>query len=574
MADDPVEVSLIASVYNEEDNLTSLVHRTVAAMGRYPSVDAWEFLLIDDASTDGSRAVLESLRDHFPYWVQVLSHPERRGQKGCFMTGFAAARGRIAVLMDADLQVLPEELPQVLNEALLRQQEMVCTCNDLTRGGKRRHPVSQLGNVLMRWIFHSPVRDAGGNFMAVETRFLRGVRLTANDQRYLLPIAMRRGLTRIAEVGCIFGLRAYGQPKYSYVKKTLTGVPEMLALRRRLRAGTYDAPPVPPPEPSAARLVTTLRPVTRDEVAAARPSRWVGPHDQLWGMVRGGTVLAAAGWRPEPWDSQALGLSCGRCVIGWSDGGYAAQLRRLTKLLSAIVEDARQHGVRFLSLRVPEPDLASVHAAESVGFNLIESYVTLSRPAGPVPAADPCIRPARPDDRDVLAELAARTFRNHRYLADPHLPADRARHTRRQWVQDAFAGRADAIYVAEVEGRPAGFVILRSRAGDQGAPMGVIDLLAVNDAAAGRGLGRALAGQAIREASGRGMPVEVGTQGKNAAALGLYATLGFSPVRTEWTLHWHAGLQPATEPVPPLARPRLSATAAVPLSLVEGDRPA
>jgi len=75
---------------------------------------------------------------------------------------------------------------------------------------------------------------------------LRGVDLIANDQRYLLPIARRRGLTRIGEVGCLFGTRQHGKSKYNKWKKMLQGIPEMIALKRRLAAGFYDEPK---PEP-------------------------------------------------------------------------------------------------------------------------------------------------------------------------------------------------------------------------------------------------------------------------------------------------------------------------------------
>jgi hypothetical protein len=57
---------------------------------------------------------------------------------------------------------------------------------------------------------------------------------------------MRRGLTHISEVGCVFGTRDYGKSKYNKWKKMLQGVPEMLVLKRRLASGFYDEPT---PEP-------------------------------------------------------------------------------------------------------------------------------------------------------------------------------------------------------------------------------------------------------------------------------------------------------------------------------------
>lgn len=239
----PTDISIISPVHNEEHTLTPLVERAVAVMEVYPNIRGWEHILIDDGSTDGSWQIMQGLQSRFPQVVRIEQHPSRQGQKRCYSTGFAKARGWLSVLMDADLQVLPEELPLVLDKAILDGCEMVCTYSDQKRGGKHRGLVSLIGNVVfMKIIFSSPVRDATANFMAVQTRYLRDVPLIANDQRYLLPIAMRRGLTRIGEVGCVFGTRQYGKSKYSKWKKTLQGIPEMIVLKRRLASGFYDEP--------------------------------------------------------------------------------------------------------------------------------------------------------------------------------------------------------------------------------------------------------------------------------------------------------------------------------------------
>jgi len=240
----PIDVTLISPVHNEALNLPPLVERVIVVMERYPHAQGWEMILVDDNSADDSWKVMGDLAAQYPQWIRIAHHPDRRGQKGCFVTGFAQARGKLSIVMDADLQVLPEELPLLLDKALLEGYEMVCTYNDPERGGRHRGFVSQIGNMFMKVLFNSPVRDAGGNFLAVETRFLRGVQLIENDQRYLLPISVRRGLKKITEVGCVFGVRGYGKSKYNKWRKTLSGFPEMLALKRRLDEGFYDQPPV------------------------------------------------------------------------------------------------------------------------------------------------------------------------------------------------------------------------------------------------------------------------------------------------------------------------------------------
>jgi glycosyltransferase involved in cell wall biosynthesis len=248
-----MDVSIICSIHNEEGNIPELADRIHRQLSAWDGGPAWEVLLIDDASTDASWSQIQAAAQQYHGQFIPLQHPQRRGQKGCFMTGFQQARGWISVTMDADLQVLPEELHRVISPIWEGGYQIVCTYNDPQRDvyHKQRYDrslVSYIGNFFMRALFNSPVKDAGANFLAVETRFLRGVGLLANDQRYLLPISMRRGLTKITEVGCEFAPRVRGKSKYSLWKKALLGIPEMFQLKYRLLRGEYDQPKVGPDE--------------------------------------------------------------------------------------------------------------------------------------------------------------------------------------------------------------------------------------------------------------------------------------------------------------------------------------
>ncbi len=233
-------ISVILSIHNEADTISELVKRIDKVMSGYRGVE-WECLGIDDASTDTSWAVLNETSASHPK-LKPIKHPERLGQKGCFMTGIEVTSANIIVLMDADLQVLPEELPKVLDPILDEGFEWVCTYNQTTHGGRPRSIISGIGNMFMKMFFATPVKDAGNNFVAFKKSYLKGVRLTENDQRYLLPIAMSRGLRRdrITEVPVLFEKRKFGRSKYSMLRKTLLGVPEMLRLKYRILTGFYE----------------------------------------------------------------------------------------------------------------------------------------------------------------------------------------------------------------------------------------------------------------------------------------------------------------------------------------------
>jgi undecaprenyl-phosphate 4-deoxy-4-formamido-L-arabinose transferase len=255
-SEEPLDVTIIFSVHNEEGNLVPLTERTISVMDRYPHVHAWEIIIVDDASDDDSLEVMERLADRYPNHVRIQRHQQNQGKKGTFMTGFANARGWLSVVMDADLQALPEELPAVLDKAFLEGSELVSTYSDRSRPGERPGFVSAWAYLWKKVIFNSRFREESLRFTAVETRYIKGVKLIAGDHRYLLQICIRRGVTRIGDVGCVFGKRVYGRSDYNKWKKAFTGLPQMLALKLRLLKGYYDEPAV---QQMDRRLVTAAR---------------------------------------------------------------------------------------------------------------------------------------------------------------------------------------------------------------------------------------------------------------------------------------------------------------------------
>ena len=268
-------------------------------------------------------------------------------------------------------------------------------------------------------------------------------------------------------------------------------------------------------------------------------------------------------WRFLPWDSEVLGCPAGSIEGLWAEGCYAEQRHRLETVLNACIADAEDHGVRFLSVRLPEDAIAALHAVESVGFRIIESFLTFGRKtAGEIPfvrspdssglgnetkdgGSDCGVRLAQPDEMETVAAIAHRAFESFRLRVDPQIPESRARHSRREWVRNGFKGRAEAIYVAESENRLrsespriVGFALLRSKAGTE--KTGEIELIAVDPAFHGRGIGKALVAEAIQHYQGKTSEIHVGTQAKNLRAIGLYTRMGFSVIRSELSFHRHS----------------------------------
>jgi glycosyltransferase involved in cell wall biosynthesis len=96
---------VVVPCYNERGTVLALVNRVLAS-----SLVA-EVILVDDGSTDGTRALYTEITDPR---VQVLLHDKNQGKGAALRTGFAAAKSEFVIVQDADLEYDPAEYPKLV----------------------------------------------------------------------------------------------------------------------------------------------------------------------------------------------------------------------------------------------------------------------------------------------------------------------------------------------------------------------------------------------------------------------------------------------------------------------------
>ncbi len=221
-----IKVSVVAPAYNESGNLPEFVRRTEATLSKAVGNSGWELLVIDDCSRDNTAEVLGSLKKKYPN-LRPINHTKNRGQTGCFDTGFKAARGKIIITMDSDLEVYPEDLPMFIKK--------MDDGADITNGIRtnRKHTfainfASRIYNILMFLLFKSQVYDAASNYTSFKAEFVKGINLKHNDHRYIIPIAQRRGAKEIDEAIIRHDFRKSGISKYKAINKFISGLFEII----------------------------------------------------------------------------------------------------------------------------------------------------------------------------------------------------------------------------------------------------------------------------------------------------------------------------------------------------------
>lgn len=107
-------VSVVVPLYNEEPAVTELVARLARVADRLDDRYAFEFVFVDDGSTDGTVAVMKQLAARESL-VRIVALRRNYGQTAALQVGFEHAVGSIVISMDGDLQHFPEDIPLFLD---------------------------------------------------------------------------------------------------------------------------------------------------------------------------------------------------------------------------------------------------------------------------------------------------------------------------------------------------------------------------------------------------------------------------------------------------------------------------
>ena len=234
-------------------------------------------------------------------------------------------------------------------------------------------------------------------------------------------------------------------------------------------------------------------------------------------------------WTSLPWDTAFFGVPVARIE----------RTRIPEKEMEAIVGECRQAGVRVLYFLAASDDDASVRAAESNGFRMVDVRMTFERSGPVVPAAAPSfvLRDHCASDLAILRAIARKAFGDSRYYHDPRFPRERCDALYEEWITLDCKGRAERVLVAEGPAGVAGFLTCHFPGG---AEVGRIGLVGIAEAARGVGVGRALVQAALEWFAAAGARrVAVVTQARNAAAQRLYQRAGFATRGVEiWFHKW------------------------------------
>ncbi|HLO16985.1 MAG TPA: glycosyltransferase family 2 protein [Anaerolineales bacterium] len=205
------DLSLIIPVFNEAKSLSILYDCIQETLNPIKSI--WEVIFIDDGSRDDSFEVLKSLVEKDPEHVRVIAFRRNFGQTAAITAGIDHANGEIIVLLDADLQNDPADIPMLLAK-LDEGYDLVSGWRKDRKDNRLTRTIpSNIANGLISWVTGVHLHDYGCTLKAYRREALKGFRLYGEMHRFIPVFAHSVG-ARIAEIPVHHHERKFGKANY------------------------------------------------------------------------------------------------------------------------------------------------------------------------------------------------------------------------------------------------------------------------------------------------------------------------------------------------------------------------
>jgi len=208
-----VKLTVVIPIYNERDTIELVLKRVEAVP--YEK----EIILVDDASTDGTREILERLVWNYRDHVRLFFHQSNRGKGAAIRTAIEHITGDIVIIQDADLEYDPHDYPRLLEPILEGHADVVF--GNRFHGGPHRvlyfwhYQGNRLLTTLCNMLTNLNLTDMEVGYKVFRAEALQRLRLKSNrfGIEPELTVKVAKLGCRIYEVPIAYHGRTYAEGK-------------------------------------------------------------------------------------------------------------------------------------------------------------------------------------------------------------------------------------------------------------------------------------------------------------------------------------------------------------------------
>lgn len=225
------EFTIIIPAWNEHE----VIEDAVYAVEKFFKGKDFELLIVNDGSSDNTAKIVNLLRRKYKN-LRLISHSKNIGMGAALSTGFAHAKGKVVINMDADLTHPLSKVSKMLSA--IHEGYDVAICSRYVPGGGMkdvplwRQAISVVCNKIFRLLFWSGIHDMTSGYRAYRIDAARKINLQSKGFEAPLESTIRSiklGL-KVREIPITLGLREKGNSKFNYKKAAKTYIPMLFRL--------------------------------------------------------------------------------------------------------------------------------------------------------------------------------------------------------------------------------------------------------------------------------------------------------------------------------------------------------
>ena len=225
--DGPIDLSIVVPVYNEEENLPLLWPELRGALD--PTALQYEVIFVDDGSQDRSAEIVRQFSEADSR-VRLIRLKANAGETAATDAGFKMVRGRHVVVMDADLQNDPRDIPTMLGHLERWDAVTGWRVNRAAGDSWIRRLSSRIANRVRNALSEETIQDSGCTFRAFRRECLRNLVLYRGFHRFI-PTLLKMQDFRVLEIPVNHRPRRFGASKYGIGNRALRAFVDLLVVR-------------------------------------------------------------------------------------------------------------------------------------------------------------------------------------------------------------------------------------------------------------------------------------------------------------------------------------------------------
>ncbi len=224
----PVLLSVVVPMHDEEENVAPLCAEVREALAEVRG--AWELVIVDDCSGDGTRAKIQAECAADPR-VRLVPRDARRGQSAALCLGFGRTRGTYVATLDGDMQNDPRDIPPMLARLEAEAADMVTGWRRTRRDSLVRRISSGIANRVRNRLTGDAIIDVGCSTRVFRRACLASLPCFFDGMHRFFPTLFRMAGFTVIELPVNHRPRRRGAAKYGVWNRLWRGIRDLFGVR-------------------------------------------------------------------------------------------------------------------------------------------------------------------------------------------------------------------------------------------------------------------------------------------------------------------------------------------------------